>query len=121
MEKITDTKQIAKLVREQLKKEFPKYKFSVTKDGHSSLNVHLMLAENHFQISEYSFKDPWKEDVWNNGCFLTEEAHKVLTRAVEIINQWNWDNSGSMTDYFDVNYYVHLCIGKWDKGFEVIN
>jgi hypothetical protein len=36
---------------------------------------------------------------------------------VRALNCDNYDNSDSMTDYFDVGHYVDLNIGKWDKPF----
>ena len=50
-EKIYDTTAIAKMVRQQLKKEFPTCKFSVTSkwfSGGSSISVALMTAP--FQV-----------------------------------------------------------------------
>jgi len=153
MKKIYNLKEISKRIRQQLKQEFPSYKFSVSKDS-GAINLNIMSGpkkltrsfdelsehtiwrytnetanrsveelkslteENHSQISEH-MNDDWEEDTWNNGCFLTEEAHNFLRRVVEIANQWNWDNSDIMTDYFDVNYYLHLGIGKWDKPYIV--
>ena len=36
---------------------------------------------------------------------------------MQIVNQYNYDNSDSQTDYFDVNFYTHLNLGKWNKPF----
>ena len=70
---------------------------------------------NH-QLNHHQFRE-FKADEWNNGVFLTEKGHNTLRRVVEIAQAYNWDNSDSMTDYFDVNYYLHLELGKWDKPF----
>lgn len=143
-DKIYDTTKIAKLVRKQLKKELPGFKFSVTSkhfSGGSSISVALMAAPfpvfakdkdvngneqakdyaqlNHFQLRKgfnYSHRHPGV----CNGVFLTPDAWKVLSRAVEIGQFHNWDNSDIQTDYFDVNYYFDIAIGKWDKPFQII-
>ena len=140
--KITDTTEVAKLVREQLKKEFPACKFSVTCksfSGGSSLTIALMVAPfsvfakdtdtngnreegdyaqlNHYQLCHaYDYGSP---PGVCNGVFLTPEAWRVLSRAVEIGQAQNWDNSDIQTDYFDVNYYFDIEVGKWDKPFQV--
>jgi len=143
-EKIYDTTKIAKLVRKQLKKELPACKFSVTSkwfSGGSSISVALMTAPfpvfardvdvneneqdkgyaqlNRYQLArgfDYSHQYPGV----CNGVFLTPEAWKVLSRAGEIGQFHNWDNSDIQTDYFDVNYYFDIAIGKWDKPFQIM-
>lgn len=148
------TKEIAKLIRDKLKKKFPKCKFSVTKksySGGSSISVDLLsapfevfreysslseraidryldggrrtteeikslCAEKYAQLSQYGFKE-YDPDVWNNGHFLTEKAYDVLKEVVDIVNYYNYDNSDIQTDYFDVNFYFHLGIGRWDRPF----
>lgn len=114
-----DITEIASLIREQLKKEFPKCKFAVTTSRYSmgqSLTVNLMTAPfdayagadvfssvNHFHLA--------------NSERYTPEAKVVLLRAVEIANQFNYNNSDSMTDYYDVNFSFSLELGKWNKPF----
>ena len=143
-EKIYDTTKIAKIVRQQIKKEIPNCKFSVTSKWFSmgsEISVSLMTAPfpvfaqgvdcngnkrlddyaqlNHFQLRrdfDYDRRDPGI----CNGVFLTPEAWDVLQRADEIANLHNWDNSDIQTDYFDVNYYFNINIGKWDKPFQVV-
>jgi len=140
---IYDTTKIAKLIRQQLKKEIPNCKFSVTKasfSGGSAITVALMAAPfpvfaqdvdrngneqgrgysqlNYFQLRrgfDYDCRDPGV----CNGVFLTPEAWAVLSQAVKIGQQYNWDNSEIQTDYFDVNYYFDIAIGKWDKPFQI--
>ena len=75
--------------------------------------------ENYHQLNYYALGDDYDEDNWCNGVFLTEKAHNILQRVTQICQKRNWDNSDAMTDYFDVNYYLHLNIGKWDKPFKV--
>ncbi len=66
------------------------------------------LNESYQQINQYHLKD---------DIYLTDEGKEALKHALQIINFHNWDNSDSMTDYFDVNYYVHLSLGNYDKPF----
>lgn len=127
-------KDIAADIRKNLKAEFPKCKFSIRCELYSmgqSLHVALMSApfavlatdprgRQYAQLNEHRLKeDPETTGYLCNGAHLTPDAWKMLARVNEIVNAENWDRSDSMTDYFDVNYYVHLHIGKWDKPFVV--
>ena len=73
----------------------------------------------HFQLSHITDK-VYNPDVWNNGVFLTEQGFNLVKRIIELTNKFNWDNSDSQTDYFDVKFYLDLSIGKWDKDFKEV-
>lgn len=49
---------------------------------------------------------------------LSQKGYKTLSAIVAIGNQWNYDNSDSMTDYFDVGYILDVDIVKPDN-FEI--
>lgn len=144
---------IAKLIKQQLKKEYPNCKFSIQTEFYSmgcSLHINIMetnfklikpfeeLSESairtytqgnyyrtvdelkhlqskrHHQLSSF-IENEYNEDVWNNGVFLTEQGFKLVKRIIDLTNKFNWDNSDSQIDYFDVKFYTHLNIGRWDK------
>ncbi|WP_290774180.1 LPD29 domain-containing protein [Anaerofustis sp.] len=81
---IYDNKEIAARIRKHLKERFPMCKWSVTKNGYNSIYVHLLAS-------------PFTID---------SEALKAIVHYAYIFAQsFNYDNSDSMTDYFDVNFY----------------
>lgn len=52
----------------------------------------------------------WIEKFYPNAVdFLTE-----LKKAMMVGNH---DNSDSMTDYFDVGFYISIRVGRWDKPY----
>lgn len=124
-----DIKDIASEVRTQLKKEFPACKFSVSIERYSggqSLNVALMAApfevfengsnpDGYAQLNHYTLRNEYATDRNCNGAQLTEQAWNTMKRTDQIANERNWDKSDIMTDYFFVNYYCHMAIGKWNK------
>lgn len=122
-------KEIAQQVRSQLKKEFPKCKFSVTTEYFSmgqAMKVALMAApfeatqdgKNYAQLNKYVLRQDDNYGDYNcNGALLTQEAWETMKRVDEIANGDNYDNSDITIDYFDVNYYCDINIGKWDKPF----
>lgn len=123
MAKIYDIVEISKLVKEKLKKEFPNLTFSIrTKRfaGGQSIDVDLLKGDilffNGEQKSNYDIG--YLRD--NYDGIFTDEGFKVAKRIKEIVNEFNWDNSDPMTDYFDVNYYTHISIGSWNKPYEYV-
>lgn len=102
-----------KVIRNNLKAEFPNWKFSVRLDGHISINVNIMAAPVEFV--------PGKENAQLNHHYPDSYQNAdVLKKIIAIVNANNYDNSDTMTDFFDVGYYVHIEQGKWDKPFVLL-
>lgn len=80
---IYDTKEIAAIIRKHLRERFPMCKWSVTKDN-NSIYIRLMVS-------------PWAKD--------SDEVNAIVHYAYKFAQSYNYDNSDSMTDYFDVNFY----------------
>lgn len=74
------------------------------------------LSKSH-QLNPYGFRDNFNPAEWNNGVFLTIEGYVLFQRVIEIIEQYHYDHSDAMTDYFNTNFYINLGIGKSDKDF----
>ena len=93
-------------------------KFRITEEQRYRLSqIEEMQKAGHHQLNENQYRDVYNPAFWNNGVFLTEAGYNLFKRVVEIIQQYNYDNSDIQTDYFDVNFYLSLSIGKWDKPF----
>ena len=62
--------------------------------------------------SDVNFKYMWatRERFW----YFTTPFFNKIKAVWAIANQWNYDNSDSMTDYFDVGYYLDLDIKRAD-------
>lgn len=101
-----------KAVRETLKKELPKYKFSVTRNNCSEICINLMegdirVDETYQQINHYHLE--WYSD---DIKILFANVKKIMLDKAEY-----FDNSDSQSDYFNVAYYFSFSIGKWDKHY----
>lgn len=104
-----------KQVRENLKKAFPTFKFSVTRHHHSSIRVSLLKSPLDFskdiQETGYNY-------VQLNEYYLERYSHADTLKAIfQIINYGNYDNSEPMTDYFDVGFYTDFNIGDFEKPY----
>jgi hypothetical protein len=68
------------------------------------------VGEFHHQINHY----------WAHEHF-SGKAKKFFSEVIPAMNNGNHDNSDSMTDYFDVGWYVDINVGRWDRPYEVTN
>lgn len=80
---LTNTKEIAANIRKHLRNRFSICKWSVTSDYNS---IDVRLLESLFTRS-------------------SEVLKAIANYAYVYAQSWNYDNSDSMTDYFDVNFY----------------
>jgi len=146
MANYVNTKDLAVKTRKNLKKLFPKCKFSVT-SSYNSISVHLMSADfnpfvevNEFENSIVSLPDNlYKENLisrfkriidnklnlclnsydCNSEKLLSKKAVKIMSKVLSLISEGYWDDSDIMTDYFSTSHYRYIEIGKWDKPFEL--
>lgn len=50
-----------------------------------------------------------------------EKWNAILQKAWDAMNKGNWDRSDVQTDYFDVGWYTEICLGRWDRPFQVLS
>ena len=81
--RIYETKEIAARIRQHLRSRFPICKWSVTKDL-NRIDVSLLVS-------------PYQKD--------SEEVKAIVHYAYKFTQSYNYNDSDSMTDYFDVNFY----------------
>ena len=114
-------KEIAKAIRKNLKSEFGKdAKFSVRCRGYNALSVEvkkatadlfMTLEEFEESHSRYRMTNP---AIYENLKYRFERRdyialkENVYEKIVEIVNEYNFDNSDPYTDYCDVNYYTNI-------------
>ena len=101
-------KEIAKLVRKDLK-QFNNCKFSVISDR-NSITVYLM----DLSLDKLTINDDYKTAGAKFVVFQKDFRNKLK----EILDQYNYNNSEIMTDYFDVNFYSFIYINdKLEQKF----
>ncbi|HHG3329102.1 TPA: hypothetical protein ACPVYZ_004268 [Vibrio parahaemolyticus] len=115
-EKIGDTKTIASRIRSfitSLRKagRIPSgVKISVKKKSHNAINLELVDLPNGVALFNPAFLQ-FEIDNPNAGYSLapnprySEEVDNLIRFVESYVDQFNYDNSDSMTDYFDVNFY----------------
>ena len=114
----TDT---VKAKRQAIKKTFPKFKFSIRRQHHSSINVSILAGpinmltnkegRSYEQVNEFYIDDHYKD---------FPEVKKVLLKVYDIMKAGNriMFTDG---DYGDVpKFYTNISIGEWDKPYQLI-
>ena len=114
-------KEILDLLRTWLKETYPRCRFSVLRTHYNSFYIYLVTADfpafrdgseyHHKQVNQYHIE---------KDAELTERAKEILTNVREYVMSYNYDDSDSMTDYFDTNFYLNMGVGKSDKPFQTV-
>lgn len=89
-------KEIAKLIRQDLRRELPNCKFSVRVDGWHSIYIRVKSTPYEYKSDEY----------WN-----------IVNKVYEIEKMYNYDNSDILTDYWD---YRFACVCQGDMDYKQI-
>ena len=129
-----------KHIRNELKKELPQYKFSVVRDHHSSVTISLMKGaafKDHEYFDRYAqetkvgnlsdgehhqINQHWLEEFYGKeNAKVLDKIHIIAKTAPAKNGGKVWYNdSDAMIDYFDIAYYIHINVGKWNKQYEIV-
>ena len=125
-------------IRVALKKEFPQYKFSVTRDHHLGVNINFMKGP---RFAEYEYFDRYSGEMKKDNLdghhqinhfhlesFYGKENAEILGKVSDIAHtapglaggKKYYNNNDIQSDYFDVAYYVSISVGKWNKDYEIV-
>lgn len=127
VDEISDIKDIAKAIREYVKKKYPNYKFSVNIDrfaGGQSLRVNWYQADFNPLVSEEAWGDTRDGKTFSINEYYFETNEKLTKKAIAVIKdvrdfyqQYNYDYSDSQSDYYNTRFYEDFKIGAWGKPF----
>ena len=87
----------------------------------------LITDVNHTAIRNPKYHSPHPIPVtfcdvnpyWFQEHFTVKKNLEFLVDLLAAINDGNHDNSDIQSDYFDVGWYIHVKIGKWNKRYVV--
>lgn len=119
------TKEIAARVRSYVKEHWSQYKFSIRFElfaGGSSITLKLVSGPEPAFIegSKYDRRGYLSTTSRiRNHDGITETIFHLLNNVCDYMNSFNYDDSDSMIDYFNTNFYTHIGIGELDKPYEV--
>lgn len=115
------TKEVAAEIRSYVKRAYPDCKFSITTHYASMCSsISVVLTSGPYE----ALKDG-KQTHSINEYYITEDdimtdwARAVMIDVNDCIKSYRWSDCDGMTDYFDVNFWYDIGIGKWDKPYTV--
>ena len=90
-------KEINKLIKQDLKK-FKDCAFSVYSRHPGAITIKLVSCNNsnYFELHQ------------GYDCKIVRMKNDFMKEIKDITNQYNFDNSDTMSDYFHVNFYVNI-------------
>ena len=110
-------KDIAKRIREFVKKAFPKCRFSVTSNAYD-ICVYLMKGDFNPFVKSYDRKYTSVNQYYiDDADNITDYAKSMMRIIDNFIRSYRYDDSDSSVDYFDTNFYYNLGIGTCLKKY----
>jgi hypothetical protein len=101
-------KETAKEIRSHLRKLFPEVKFSVTSD-YNGIDVEIKSSPYCNEKLEYS-RELSCTDYRNFERENNKELIAIKKYCEQLLNSYRFDDSDSMTDYFNTNFYGNVSI-----------
>ena len=96
------------LMRDPMRTRSGGISFNDTPENTERSIQYLLKGRNH-QVNPY-----YIDNQYTGACA------SFMKELVAAMNDGNHDNSDIQTDYFDVGWYIHVNVGKWNKPYEVI-
>lgn len=114
------TKECAEEIRAYLKKAYPDCKFSVT-THYASMCSHIcvsLMSGPYAALKTKSCHSP-NEYYLSEDDEVTEWAKAVMIDVNDVIQSYRFSDCDGMQDYFNVNFWYDLGIGKYDKPYQI--
>jgi len=106
-------------IRQEIRKQFPKFKFSVTTQNYSEICVAILRGDIDFgteyqQINHYYYKEHYKEKP------LVVNIFRKILNIIEDKKGLKVRNADDPYNRSEPNYYISLQVGKYDKPYELV-
>ncbi len=111
-------KEVVKVIRQKLRKEFADYKLSVRCENYSTVRVHLVSGKHDLGMENVQLNHYYPE------YYENEQVRNFIEKAMEVIKgeaEYSNRNAGDPSaDYCDMTFYIHLEVGAWDKPYKQV-
>lgn len=93
-------------------------KGSLAVQHHSTLVLNIKSGKIDFAKLSTSDNYNYQVNTYWTDSHYTGKAKKFLAEVIAAMKGPKfYDNSDSMTDYFDVSHYIDINLGKWNKPY----
>lgn len=115
------TQEMKKNVAAKLKDVVPAgWKYTLSVKDHSTLYFNLKEIPAEYKLAkdlaEVIEQQGYCQLRGTNDVFKSTKHSLIFEKIWEILNDTNYDNSDSQSDYFDVGYYCYVNFGRWNKA-----
>lgn len=101
------TKETAREIRQHLKTRFPEVKFSIT-SSHNHIDLTIKQAPYSNTTPDQNLRYVHQVDEWQKAN--NPELFLILDYCKRLVESYNYDDSDSMTDYFNCHFYKNVSI-----------
>ena len=114
------TKQEVSVIRENLKREFPAFRFTLSGGNSSKLNVVIKSGPVRFikESEEDVMKGRVRSDI-NHHYAQNYEYSEVLKKIIAVCLEKHWDDCDAHLDYFNTAFYFSISQGTYDKPYTI--
>ena len=114
------TKECAAEIRAYVKKAYPDCKFSVT-THYASMCSSICVTLMSGPYPALKVKESWSLNQYylERDEEMTDWAKAVMIDVNDCIRSYHFSDCDGMIDYFDVNFYYSLGIGRWGKPYQI--
>ena len=120
LDKSLNVTQIASLIRKEIKEKISsEFKVSVRKTSRNAIAATLTDIPDSMQLYDDEYLEVLSEHTDSSAAgvrMYTPPTEKVISDIRDIGNQYRYDNSDPMTDYFETNFYWSASV---DTGLSV--
>jgi hypothetical protein len=103
--------------RAEIKKAFPNFKFSITKEHHSLIDVAIIEGPLDMNLGSRDYESVKQYNIAENYSDRPE-VRDMLLKLYSIVNEGNYTVTED-SDYGSIpKFYVELSIGKWNKPYK---
>jgi hypothetical protein len=106
-----------KLIRETLKQAYPDFKFSVRRDNHISVDVSVVSGPIELEVNRGDINQYHLDTLYEGKTLEFLKGIDKIIRMAPV--RQHYDKSDALSDYFNVAYYYHISVGKFNKEYEV--
>lgn len=109
--------QEVKEIRNNIKKAFPDFKFSIRREHHSTLVIVILEGPVDFGGSDVGVNQYWYKEHYEGN----PDALEFLDKMFEIIKSVKVNKTEHIdSDYGNIpSYYMRVSVGKWDKPYKL--